>query len=163
VLSTARAYLTGKKITTETAPVYATTLTGEAKASFLRGAEVFGRDGHCATCHQADGKGLPAAQFPPLANSEWVSGSKDRLIKLVLHGVVGPLTVQGKKYPGSVPMTPFKHLSDKEVADVLTFVRNSFQNKASMVTSDDVAKVRAATKGQASPFQAVDLLKAHPK
>ena len=162
VYSTARAYLQGQAIATEAAPTYATTLTGESKKSFLRGAEVFGRDGHCGTCHQADGKGLPAAMFPPLVKSEWVSGNKDRLIKIALHGVVGPMTVNGKKYPGLVPMTPFKHLSDKELADVLTFVRNTFENKASVVTPADIAKVRAATKTQTTPFQAADLLKAHP-
>ena len=65
--------------------------------------------------------GLPAAQFPPLAGSEWVTGPEERLIKLTLHGLYGPIEVKGEKFPGVVPMTPFKMLSDQEVAEVLSF------------------------------------------
>ena len=115
------------------------------------------RDGHCTTCHQKDGNGLPAAQFPPLAGSEWVQGSEDRLIRLTLHGLIGPIEVKGVKYPGAVPMTPFKFLSDAEVADVLTFVRNSFGNKADPVSPQTVKKVREATKDQATFYQASEL------
>ena len=138
------------------------TLKGHEK-TFALGREVYHRDGHCGTCHQEDGKGLSAAFFPPLAGSEWVTGSEDRLIKIALHGIMGPMTVNGVKYPGPVPMTPMKHLSDKEMAAVLTYVRNSFGNKASVVTPGKVNKVRTATKGKTGFYTAPELLKVHPK
>ncbi len=136
-------------------------LTDAEKESFKAGHEVYFRDGHCATCHQKDGKGLDPA-FPPLNDSIYVHGSSERLIKLTLHGVMGPFELHGKKYDGQVPMTPFGMLSDKEVADVLTFTRNSFDNKASAITPDEVAKVREATKDQTGFYQMEELLKEHP-
>jgi mono/diheme cytochrome c family protein/glucose/arabinose dehydrogenase len=157
VFKTASAYLNGQQIKAEAPTVYQTQLSGAAKEQFLRGAEIFLRDGHCGTCHQKDGNGLPEAMFPPLAGSEWVQGSEDRLIRLTLHGITGPIEVKGVKYPGAVPMTPFKFLSDAEVADVLTFVRNSFGNKANPVSPQTVQKVRAATKDQATFYQASEL------
>lgn len=157
VFKTASAYLNDKQIKAEAPTVYQTQLTGAAKEQFLRGAEIFLRDGHCATCHQQDGNGLPEALFPPLAGSEWVQGSEDRLIRLTLHGITGPIEVKGVKYPGAVPMTPFKFLSDAEVADVLTFVRNAFGNKANPVSPQTVQKVRASTKDQATFYQASEL------
>ena len=73
VFKTATAYLQGQQIEADSAPVYTTHLTGADKKIFLKGAEVFNREGHCITCHQSDGKGLPAAQFPPLPKA---SGSR---------------------------------------------------------------------------------------
>ena len=159
VFDTAAAALKGQQIKAEAPPVFETHLTGADKAQFLRGSEVFLRDGHCATCHQKDGNGLPEAQFPPLAGSEWIQGDENRLIRLTLHGLVGPIEVKGVKYTGAVPMTPFKFLKDEEVADVLTFVRNAFGNKAAPVTAQSVQKVRAATKDQKGFYQAADFLK----
>jgi mono/diheme cytochrome c family protein len=156
---TATAFLDGQKIDGEGPPVFPTQLTGPAKEQFLRGAEVYMRDGHCTTCHQKDGNGLPAAQFPPLAGSEWVQGSEDRLVRLTLHGLIGPIEVKGVKYPGTTPMAGFKFLSDSEVADVLTFVRNSFGNKADPVSPQTVKKIREATKDQPSFYQASDFKK----
>jgi mono/diheme cytochrome c family protein/sugar lactone lactonase YvrE len=165
VLATAEAHLKGQelvageeeKIAKPTAP-----LTGEALALFKKGAEVYSREGHCITCHQPDGEGLPAAMFPPLTQTKWVQGNEDRLIKLVLHGLHGPIEVNGKQYPGQVPMTAFKQLSDDEVAAVLTYVRNSFGNKAPMVSPAKVKEVREATKDQQGFYLPADLLKQHP-
>jgi mono/diheme cytochrome c family protein len=81
------------------------------------------------------------------------------LIRLALHGLIGPIEVKGVKYPGAVPMTPFKFLSDEELADVLTFVRNAFGNKASPVTAQSVQKVRMTTKDQPSFYLATELQK----
>ncbi len=134
-------------------------LQGRARELFEKGAEVYSREGHCITCHQENGKGLPAAQFPPLEGTEWVNGDPERLIKLTLHGLLGPITVKGKAYPGLVPMTPFKGLSDEEVAAVLTYVRNAFGNKASVIQPGQVGDVRAATAGQASFIRPADLLR----
>ena len=104
--------------------------TTPRRQQFLAGQEIYFREGHCVTCHQPNGKGLDPA-FPPLAKSPWVSGDPDRLIKLTLYGLMGPLELNGKKYDGQVPMTPFGGmLKDDEIAAVLTFVRNSFGNQA---------------------------------
>jgi len=145
---TALAQLKGSEITQEPKEVITTQLKGKEKELFIKGAEIYQREGHCITCHQEDGMGLPAAQFPPIANTKWVQGNSERLIKLTLHGLMGPIDVKGKKYPGQVPMTAFKGLSDDEVAAVLTFVRNSFGNKASAIHPEEVGKVREATKDQ---------------
>jgi mono/diheme cytochrome c family protein/glucose/arabinose dehydrogenase len=129
---------------------------------YLAGHAIYFRDGHCGTCHQADGKGLPSAGFPPLDESFWVSGSEERLIKLTLHGLMGPFELKGVKYPGQVPMTPFGGLlKDQEIADVLTYVRNSFGNKAAPVTAESVTKVRQTT-GTRSFYSPEELLKEHP-
>ncbi len=129
---------------------------------FLAGHEIYNRDGHCGTCHQVDGNGLPSAGFPPLTDSFWVSGSEERLIKLTLHGLMGPFELKGVKYPGQVPMTPFGGLlKDQEIADVLTYVRNNFGNKAAPVSVESVAKVRKAV-GTRSFYSPEELLKEHP-
>jgi len=158
VIETALTHLKGGVIETEKWTPPATTLTGAARDRFEKGAEIYRREGHCITCHQENGQGLPAAQFPPLAGSEWVTGHTDRLIALTLHGLLGPIDVKGKHYLGLVPMTPFKGLSDEEIASVLTFVRNSFGNKASVVEPDQVKSVRAATKDQKGFIRPEDLL-----
>ena len=137
-------------------------LTDAEKKQFLAGHEIYFRDAHCATCHQPDGKGLDPA-FPPLASSNWVNSDPERLIKLTLHGLMGPFELNGKKYDGLVPMTPFGGiLKDDEVAAVLTYVRNNFGNKASAVKPEQVKAVRDATKGRQLFYQADELLKEHP-
>jgi mono/diheme cytochrome c family protein len=137
-------------------------LTDAEKKQFFAGHEVYHRDAHCATCHQKDGNGLPPA-FPPLAKSPWVTEDTDRLIKLTLHGLMGPFELHGKKYDGNVPMTPFGGmLNDEEVAAVLTYVRNAYGNKASAVQPEQVKKVREATKDRKSFFMVDELLKEHP-
>jgi mono/diheme cytochrome c family protein/glucose/arabinose dehydrogenase len=127
------------------------------------GKAIYSRDGYCVTCHQADGKGLEAAGFPPIAGSNWMLGSDERIIKIVLKGMYGPIEVNGKKYPGQVPMTPFEGmLKDDEVAAVITYVRNSFGNKAPAITADKVKAVRASIKGKVGFYTPEDLLKQHP-
>ena len=139
-----------------------THLTGRARELFVKGAEVYGREGHCVTCHQPDGTGLPAAQFPPLAKSEWVTGSAERLAKLVMHGITGPISVNGTQFPGTVPMVPFKHLSDDELAAVLTYVRNAFGHRASAVLPSQIRSIREATKSRVNLYTTSELLEAHP-
>ena len=140
-------------------------LTGDAAKSYTLGANVFVRDGHCATCHQPTGAGLAPA-YPPLDDSPWVTGSEDRLIKLTLHGLYGPMEVKGVTYDpakGVPPMTAFGAiLSDEELAGVLTYVRNTWSNKAAPVLPAAVAKVRAATKDRSIFWTPEELLKAHP-
>jgi len=144
------------------APPVPVHLTDTEKNQFLAGHEVFFRDAHCSTCHQPDGKGLDPA-FPPLADSPWVNGDPERLIKLTLHGMMGPLEVNGKKFQGLVPMTPFGGmLKDEEVAAVLTYVRNHFGNKASAIQPAQVTKTRESTKSRQGFYQVEDLLNEHP-
>ena len=162
VFAAAEAYQNGGSVQAEEAPKAATTLQGEEKKLFELGAEVYRREAHCITCHQADGLGLPAAQFPPIANSAWVSGSPNRLIRIALHGLMGPIEINGTKYPGQVPMTAFKGLSDRELAGVLTYVRNAFSNKGSAITPAQVAEERAATKAQEGFLVPAELLKQFP-
>ncbi len=165
VLETAKAQLKGQQPTTnssEKIPEPTSPLSGQALSLFKKGHEVYSREGHCITCHQPDGQGLPAAMFPPLAGTKWVNGPEERLIKLTLHGLMGSIEVKGKTYPGQVPMTAFKQLSDEEVAAVLTYVRNSFGNQAPMVTPAKVKEIREATKGQTGFSSPAELLKEHP-
>ena len=162
VFAAAETYQKGGSVQAPEAPKAVTTLTGDAKRLFELGAEVYRREAHCITCHQADGQGLPAAQFPPIAKSEWVTGSPERLIRLALHGLMGPIEVNGVKYPGQVPMTAFKGLSDQELAGVLTYVRNSFGNQAAPITPAQVAEQRAATKAQEGFLNPAELLKQFP-
>ncbi|MCK0136030.1 PVC-type heme-binding CxxCH protein [Arenibacter sp. S6351L] len=140
-----------------------TTLKGNDKELYMKGKEIYFREGFCVTCHQPDGEGLVAAQFPPLANSKWVTGNEDRLIKLTIKGLMGPIEVKGKKYPGQVPMTPFGGmLNDEETAAVLTYVRKSFGNNASLVSKEKVGKVREGIKGKEGFYSPEELLKQHP-
>ena len=81
---------------------------------------------------------------------------------MTLHGLMGPVEVKGVKYPGVVPMTPFKFLPDDEVAAVLTFVRNTFGNKAAVVTPKAVRTVREKTRSRNTFYQPQQLLKEHP-
>jgi len=130
---------------------------------FVTGSEIYHREGYCVTCHQENGQGLPDSGFPPLAGTKWVTGNTDRLIKLTLKGLMGPIEVMGKKYPGQVPMTPFEHmLTDKEIAAVLTFVRNSYGNKSSSISTEQVAKIREQKKSFIGLYSPEDLLKEHP-
>jgi len=137
-------------------------LDAEAKRQFIAGQEVYNREGLCMTCHRGDGGGLPPA-FPSIASSPWVTEDKERLIKLVLFGLMGPLEVNGKKFDGQVPMTPFAGmLKDEEIANVLTFVRNHFGNKADAVTPAEVKAVRSAQPGRMTFYTVEELLKQHP-
>lgn len=94
----------------------------------------------CQACHQADGKGLPGA-FPPLAESEWVNGPVENLIRIQLRGLQGPITVKGQQFNSVMP--PNATMSDDEIAAVLTYVRSNFGNKSSAVTADQVKALRS--------------------
>lgn len=160
---TAEAHLNGRNVQREGERKESTALKGTALALFNRGEAIYNKEGYCRTCHQPDGKGLTASGFPPLASTEWVTGSEERLIKLVLKGLMGPINVNGKIYPGQVPMTPFGGLlKDEEVAAVLTYVRNSFGNSSSAVSPEKVKKVRQAIESKKDFYSTEQLLKEHP-
>lgn len=161
--TTAVAHLKGENVKPIKEKVISSGLKGAELAMYNAGKEIYGKEGYCVTCHQADGKGLAASGFPPLNGTNWVNGNPDRLIKVVLNGLLGPIEVAGKNYPGQVPMTPFGGLlKDDEIAAVLTYVRNSFGNQASAITSEQVKKVRAATASKKDFYSPDQLLKEHP-
>ena len=108
----------------------------------------------------ADGNGSASLNAPPLAGSEWVLPTDpSRLIRIVLHGLSGPIPVKGRVWNGG-QMLPWKDtLSDEDIALVLTYVRNSWGNKAPVVTADMVKKVRDATKDWPGYMTAIELEK----
>jgi len=111
----------------------------EADAALLeKGASVY--QTACRTCHQAEGQGIPGTH-PPLAQTGWVTGSKERLINVVINGLEEKIRVHGDIYDGIMP--PMGHLTDEDIAAVLSWVRNSFGNQASVVAIEEVAKVRS--------------------
>ena len=109
--------------------------------------------GMCFTCHQTNGEGLSVAYYPPLAGSEWVLGEKESLIKILMHGLSGPIKVKGKDY-GLVfmpaPGIPPGSLSNENIANVLTYIRNEWGNTASAVSVEEVAAVREKVKDRPS-------------
>ena len=160
---TAVAHLSGVAVKKEKVEATITSLTGADLTAFNQGKAIYAKEGYCSTCHQADGKGLVASGFPPLAGTTWVTGNEERLIKIALKGLMGPIEVNTKKYPGQVPMTPFGGLlNDQEVAAVLTYVRNSFGNKAPAITAAQVKKVREATKSKQDFYTPQQLAAEHP-
>ena len=99
-------------------------------------------NGTCSVCHQQNGEGL-AGVFPPLANSDYLMADTRRAIEVVLNGLTGPVTVNGSDFNSVMP--PMSQLNDDEIANILTFVLNNWGNEDGVVSSDDVAAVRAAT------------------
>jgi mono/diheme cytochrome c family protein len=130
------------------------------------GKEVFNRDAHCATCHQPNGQGMTNAYPPLLArDNPWLQDD-ERLIKIVLKGLWGPMEVAGQKYDptkGVPPMTGFGGiLNNEEIAAAISYVRQSFGNDLPFVTAAQVARVREATKGRQDFYLVEDIMKEHP-
>lgn len=100
----------------------------------------------CITCHQPTGQGVPGV-YPPLAGSEWVNGSPERVIRIVLHGLKGPLKVEGKEF-GQAAMPAFGKVAgsgynwnEERIAAVLTYVRQEWGNKGSAITPEQVSAI----------------------
>lgn len=117
-----------------------------------RGAAVYART--CIACHQPTGLGLPPV-FPPLANAPIVAGNPELPVKFILQGLMGPITVNGMTYNSMMP--PVAGVSDADIADVLTYVRQSFGNQANAVTADQVKAIRAATAGRTTMWTTAEL------
>lgn len=122
-----------KSVTPKPAPV--------SKAVMDRGKEVYLMN--CLACHQADGSGVPNLN-PPLIKTKNVLGNKTLLIQQILKGSQGQTEIDGETFTNAMP--PLPHLTDQQIADVLTYVRNSFGNKASALTPAEVKATRAKTK-----------------
>jgi putative heme-binding domain-containing protein len=155
----AKAYLNNETVEDVTVVKAPEHLKGDERKLYVKGAEIYGRDGYCATCHQPDGEGLALSGFPPLAKSSWVAQDDERLIKLTLKGMFGPLELDGKKFPGQVPMTPFGGLlNDEDLAAVLAYVRNSFGNKAAVIPPAKIKQVRESVKDKQEFYTPAELL-----
>lgn len=119
----------------------------------------------CITCHGADGKGLSSPDHkelmlaPSLAGSARVRGHKERLVRIVLNGLMGP--VDGKTFAGGL-MLPMKANDDKWIADVVTYIRNDFGNSAGLVEASDVKRIRAATADRIEPWTLAELQRFDP-
>lgn len=116
----------------------------------------------CQTCHGADGDGIQSLA-PPLNHSDLVTGKKERLISIVLYGLTGPVEVNGKVYkapeisgdmPGIINNDEF---SDADLAQLMSFIRNAWGNKAGRVTEQDILKVKQLHKGREKPFTMEEL------
>lgn len=111
------------------------------KTQIENGKKVYQKN--CLTCHQINGGGVPKMN-PPLINAAFVKGDKKKLIQWVLLGSVEKVPIDGKYYSNNMP--PQATLPDQEIADVLTYIRNSFKNKASAITPTDVKNTRVVAK-----------------
>lgn len=103
--------------------------------------------GTCSTCHQPDGKGMEGV-FPPLAASDYIKGNPGRLPEIILHGMQGPVKVNGKDYNSIMP--PMAQLTDDEVANISTYVLNSWGNPGGQISKEQAAATRKAKPANAS-------------
>lgn len=111
----------------------------------------------CGGCHQGSGMGI-AGQFPPLAGSEWVLGGTERLVRVVQHGLTGAITVNGQAFNTPGGMQAFgAAMSAGDLANVLTYIRNTWGNEGSMITKEMVQAVRDAEEGRATQWTAAEL------
>ena len=139
----------GAKNAAENAPK-GPNLKGDQLASWTRGKALFAGEAVCFSCHGPDGSGVQALG-PPLDGSEWVTGDPQIFIKILLHGMTGPVTVAGETYNPTAGMPALgmnPMFTDQKIADVITYVRNEWENKASAVSADLVKKVREETKAR---------------
>lgn len=115
---------------------------------------------YCAVCHQPSGQG-DGADYPPLAGSQWVAGTEDRLIRIVLQGLTGPILVVGTEYDSAMAGLGTA-LDDAQIAAVLTYIRGAWGNTANPVEPEDVAEIRDATAERTTPWTAQELLAVPP-
>ncbi|MEZ4701151.1 MAG: cytochrome c [Rhodothermales bacterium] len=109
---------------------------------------------NCMDCHQ-DGTGTPDTA-PPLDGAPWVQGEPERLVRIVLHGLVGEVVVDGTTYNGVMPGWR-NLLDDEEIAAVLSYIRSSWSNDAARITPAEVAAIRAATADRTQPWTVEEL------
>lgn len=128
------------------AATYAATGRASKEERIAAGKVLFA--GTCSTCHQPNGEGMPGV-FPPLAKSDYIAAEPKRVANIMLHGLHGKVTVNGKDYDSVMP--PMSQLTDDEVANIGTYVLNSWGNPGGEITRDDAKKARAASPAGAGP------------
>jgi mono/diheme cytochrome c family protein len=117
----------------------------DLEASVKRGKNIY--EANCMACHMAEGEGIPGV-YPPLANTDFLD-DKDRLVKIALLGIRGPLEVNGVQYNGEMPGLS---LSDQEVADVLNYVRNSWGNVGEAILPSEIQPALQTESGGYQPY-----------
>lgn len=119
------------------------------------GAEIYMT--RCMSCHQMNGRGVPGV-FPPLTESKWVTEDKGVVIRIVLNGMTGEVKVGDEVYSGAMP--PWQtFLDDKQVSELLTYIRSTWGNEAPAISAEEVAKVRKAVEDRKEPWTAEELSK----
>ena len=128
---------------------------------FDRGAKVF--RSQCAQCHQANGQGVPGA-FPTLVASKWVTGSEERLARILVNGLNGPIVVAGAKYNGNMPAFGPNglNLKPKDIAGVLTYIRQEWGNEAAEVSVEAMEAYVTEYGSRSAPWTAEELLAEFP-
>jgi mono/diheme cytochrome c family protein len=129
-------------------------LTSEEQKRFEQGKELFLIS--CGACHQPHGMGQEGLA-PPLVDSEWALGSQQRLVRIVLHGLHGPINIKGKTFQLDMPALGV--FDDEQIAAVLTYVRREWGHTASPVEPDTVKKIRAETEKREEAWSEAELLK----
>ena len=130
-------------------------MSAAEEASWNRGRELYTIV--CGACHQPHGNGQEGLA-PPLKESEWVLGSEQRMVRMVLHGVRDAITVKGQKWELNMPA--FKDaLEDQQIADALTYVRREWGNTAPPVPVESVRKARSQTADREDSWTEAELLK----
>ena len=120
-------------------------------ASLERGKAVYSRT--CIACHQPTGMGLPPV-FPPLAGSEWVAKDASIAVRNIVNGMQGPVTVKGVTYNSMMP--PVAGLSDKDIADVVNYVNNTWGNNGPTVTEAEVTAIKKKYADRKTPWTAAE-------
>ena len=127
------------------------------------GKELYLSGGACAVCHGVNGEGL-AGVYPPLAGSDWVTGSEERLIKIMLHGLQGPISVSGKEFSaaampgfGQLARSPF-NWDDARIARVLSYIRQAWGYTSPPIATETVTRIRMAT-GDREPWTQDELMR----
>ncbi len=132
----------------------------DVSQQFPRGASIY--KSFCQTCHGPDGNGVTSLA-PPLNNSEWVTGDKNKLSAIVLYGLTGPILIGNKLYKspeinGDMPgIASNNEFSDDDIAQLLNYIRNSWSNKGNLLQPNDVTDIRNKFKGRQKPFTMEEL------
>lgn len=132
-------------------------LTQKEQELFTRGRQVYLTS--CVACHGSDGKGMKLLA-PPLAGSDWVAGNPERLARVLFHGLIGPITVNGKRYaaPEIQPiMPPLANLDNSDIASVLTYIRREWSNDAEPIEPGTISQLRIQAQGRTIPWTEAEL------
>jgi mono/diheme cytochrome c family protein len=143
------------KAASEPAPPAAAPLTADEQARWVRGKRQFAAS--CAVCHSLSGLG-EEGKGPPFVDSDWVLGSEERLVRIVLQGLHGPIHVNGKPYPAA-EMPAVLTMSNDEIAEALTYLRREWGHQAPPVSPESVKRIRAATADREEAWTEKELLK----
>lgn len=135
-------------------PAHAAAEPNETPKTSVQGEKQF--NSYCAACHQRGGQG-EEGRVPPLDGSPWVSGSEERLVRIVLNGLRGPIEIRGETY--NLEMPAFRTLfRDDDIASVLSYVRQRYGNSSLPITSTTVARVRQKTQDRIGYWTVEELL-----